>query len=420
MEDLEKVKEFLLEDLPARFVRYARVYTTASLAPKETNGPSSKGQWKLLEMLKSELLELGLKQVELDENGYLYAVVPPTRGIKCEDIGFLAHVDTSPDQSGRFVKPRLIKDYDGSPISYPDNPELELTTANSPQLKNCLGHTIITASGKTLLGADDKAGVAEIMSVAAALMKFKKIPHGKIVLCFTRDEEIGCGVNHINLERLPTYCYTVDGASPNELEDECFTAWGFRAVFKGFTTHPGYAKGKLANALKAAAAFVDGLPPDESPERTGGTKGFIHPMHMDGTTDEMVVSGIIRDFKSANCKRRIAKLEELGRLATEGDPRFSFHLETRLQYQNMKELLKDHPRVTDHALAAIKRSGLTPKRERIRGGTDGSRLTFQGKYTPNLGSGAYMIHSKLEWTSDKTMAKCAEVIVNLAMQWAGH
>ncbi len=302
-----EISEFIASDVLDRYLRYVQVYTTSD--PNSLTNPSTERQFDLLQMLQAELSEMGVKDVTLDKAGFVYANIPGNSSGQA--FGLLAHVDTSPDQPGDGVRPRIIKNWDGSPIKYPDDPELILDLTRSKELEKFKGDSIITASGKTLLGADDKAGVAEIMSAVATFLKFPELKRGPITICFTKDEEIGRGVEGIDLKRLPKFCYTMDGGEPGELEDECFDALKVVVKVKGVGVHPGYAKGKMINAGAVTARFVAALPEAETPERTSGREGFIHLTDISGDHENATAQFILRDFDEAENQRRLKLMEEL-------------------------------------------------------------------------------------------------------------
>lgn len=300
---------FLESEALARFLRYVKVYTTSDETVSTT--PTSQRQFDLGRMLEAELKQLGVKDVVLDEFCYLYATLPPSPGVKGTPFGLVAHSDTSGAVSGENVKPIIHEKYDGSPLSYSDDLNLKLTVEDSSELKDCIGDGIITASGTTLLGADDKAGIAEIMAAVAAFQKFPELKHGEIRICFTPDEEVGMGTAKINLDKLPKYCYTLDGGEPGELEAECFDAWGATITFKGISVHPGYAKNKMINAATVLARFLAALPEYETPEHTELREGFFHITGISGSEEEATAKMIIRDFLVPNNERRMDHLKRL-------------------------------------------------------------------------------------------------------------
>jgi tripeptide aminopeptidase len=400
-----------------RFLRYVQVDTQSNEASADS--PSTPGQLQLLSMLRDELKAIGASDVMMDAYGYVTASVPATDRRDAPTIGFLAHVDTSPEMSGRDVKPIVHRAYDGRDLAFPDDPALALRSAEHPDLSACIGHDIVTASGLTLLGADDKAGVAEIMAAAEHLLSHPEIPHGRVRIAFTPDEEIGRGTKHFDVTAFgATFAYTVDGGARGELEFESFSADSMTVVFHGFNTHPGYAKGKMVNALRAAAAFVSALPHDRlSPESTEHYEGYVHPYVMHGGVEQASVRVLLRDFET----RRLAEHRDLvaraARAAAERVPGVRVEMTLEESYRNMREVLEQHPRGVEAAKEAYRRAGLEPVIKPIRGGTDGSRLSFMGLPTPNLFAGEHNFHSRLEWLSAQDMDKAAEVIVHLAQVW---
>jgi tripeptide aminopeptidase len=400
-----------------RFLRYVIIDTRADEG--SSTCPSTPGQLVLLQLLEAELRALGLTEVDLDSNGYLFATIPSTVTDDVPTIGLLAHVDTSPEMSGTDVKPLVHQAWDGRDIALPDDPSAVLTADDIPELASQIGHDIVTASGKTLLGADDKAGVAAIMAAAEHLIAHPEIPHGRIRIGFTPDEEIGRGPDRFDVARFGAVCaYTLDGGQRGELEFESFSADAMRVTFYGFNTHPGYAKGRMVNAIKAAARFIDRLPHDGlSPETTDGYEGFVHPYQMDASVDRTSVRVLIRDFQTAKLGEKEAMVERLAR-QVEAETGTRVEIEVQTSYRNMKEVLDRQMAIVDRAREAIQRAGLTPIEKPIRGGTDGSRLSFMGLPAPNLFTGEHNFHSRLEWTSRQDLEKAVEVIVHLARVWA--
>jgi tripeptide aminopeptidase len=395
-----------------RFLRYVRIDTRAD--DRSASCPSTPGQLVLQQLLEGELRDIGLTDVELDANGYLMATVPATIEGAIPAIGFVAHVDTSPEMPGLDVTPIVHERWDGRDIVLPDDPSAVLRASEQPDLAAQIGHDIVTASGLTLLGADDKAGVAAIVEAAAQLMARPDIPHGPIRLCFTPDEEIGRGADRFDVVRFGALCaYTLDGGVRGELEFESFSADVMRVTFVGFNTHPGYAKGRMVNAIKAAARFVDRLPADRlSPETTGGYDGFVHPYQVEASVDRTSVRVLLRDFVTAKLREQQALVESIARAAAD-ETGTQVEFEVKEQYRNMREVLDHHPLVVDRAREAIRRAGLTPIEKPIRGGTDGSRLSFMGLPTPNLFAGEHNFHSRLEWTSRQDLEAAVGVIIEL-------
>ena len=373
-----------------------------------------------MDMLADELRALGLTDVIVDEHGYLMATVPSTSPKPlAPTIGFIAHVDTSPEMSGANVTPIVHRQWDGSDIVFPDDASAVLRAADDPALAARIGDDIVTASGTTLLGGDDKAGVAEIMAAVEYLIAHPEIPHGPIRIGFTPDEEIGRGADHFDVARFGAVCaYTVDGGSRGELETESFSADLFTATFIGFNTHPGYAKGRMVNAIRVAADFIASLPRTElTPETTDGHEGFVHPYVVDAAVDRTTVKVLIRDFVTGELGTKRAMLEHLAARAAAAHPGSRVETSVVEQYRNMREILDRHPDVVERARTAMRRAGLEPIEKPIRGGTDGSRLSFMGLPTPNLFAGEHNFHSRLEWVSAQDMDKAVEVIVQLARAW---
>jgi tripeptide aminopeptidase len=400
-----------------RFLRYVQVDTRAD--ESSSSCPSTPGQLTLSAMLADELRAIGLTDVSLDANGYLMATIPATASGAVTIIGLIAHVDTSPEMPGAGVKPLVHRAWDGRDIVLPDDPSAVLRASEQPDLAAQIGHDIVTASGTTLLGADDKAGVAAIVEAAAHLVAHPEIPHGPIRIGFTPDEEIGRGANHFDVARFGArYAYTLDGGNCGELEFESFSADAMRVTFVGFNTHPGYAKGRMVNAVKAAARFIDRLPPDRlSPETTDGYEGYLHPYQVEASVDRTSVRVLLRDFVTAELRAKQRLVEEIAtQVAAETGTRAEF--EVHEQYRNMRDVLDGHPEVVERARDAIRRAGLSPIEKPIRGGTDGSRLSFMGLPTPNLFAGEHNFHSRLEWTSRQDLEKAVAVIVALARVWS--
>jgi len=400
-----------------RFIRYAQIDTQSN--PQSKTHPSTEKQKDLGRVLVQELQEMGITDAAMDEYGYVYATIPSNTTKQVPVICFCAHMDTAPDCSGKGVRPIVHKGYDGGDIVLPDDTSQVISPAAHPYLREKKGEDIITASGTTLLGADDKAGVAVIMEMAQFLLRHPEYRHGKIRLLFTPDEEIGRGVDKLDLQRLgANYGYTLDAGERGTFEDETFSADGVKIAFHGVSAHPGYAMGKMVNALKVAAYFLDSLPKDEwSPETTDGRYGFVHPVRMDGLAEKATVEFIIRDFVTP----RLAAYEEHLRSKVEDAvrafPGARADFEIYEQYRNMKEVLEQHPQVSEYALAAIERAGMEPKKSSARGGTDGSRLSFMGLPCPNIFTGEMAFHGKQEYVSVQDMQKSVETIVRLAQIW---
>ena len=402
-----------------RFLKYV-TYDTQSREGAEVY-PSTPGQLALLGDLVKELLAIGVTDAAIDEHGYVMGTVPATAGLADRPaIGFIAHVDTSPEMSGAGVKPIVHRGYDGRDLVLPDDPTAVLRPADSPYLAQCVGHDIVTASGTTLLGADNKAGVAEIMTAAEYLLAHPEIPHGPIRIGFTPDEEVGQGTKFFDVGRFGAkYAYTMDGGARGEFEFETFSADAMSITFRGFNTHPGFAKGRMVNAIKLAARFIDRLPADRlSPETTDGYDGFVHPYVVQASVDKTMVKVLIRDFVTAGLKEKEGWLESLAREVVLGIPGAAVDIQVEESYRNMREIIDRHPDVVARARDAFRRAGVAIHERAIRGGTDGSKLSFNGLPTPNVFAGEQNFHSRLEWVSVQDMEKAVEVIVQIARVWA--
>lgn len=403
-----------------RFLRYVQVDTTAD--PNSTSFPSSEKQKDLARILAEELKEIGLTDVEMDEWGYVFATIPSNSDNKdLPTICFCSHMDTAPDCSGTNVKPLVHLNYDGSPIVLPDDPTQIITVDKHPYLKEKIGDDLITASGLTLLGADDKAGVAIIMDLAKQLISHPEIKHGKIRILFTPDEEVGRGVEHLDMAKLDAdYGYTLDGGPLGDIEDETFSADAVKVTIHGVSAHPGYAKGKMVNAIKVASEFINALPKDKwSPETTEKREGFVHPMSFEGGLEKATVTFIIRDHMTEKLNENESRLESLVKMITE-QHNVSYDFEITEQYRNMKEVLRSVPFVTDYAMEAMRKAGLEPKLSIIRGGTDGSRLSFMGLPCPNIFTGEMAIHSRHEYVSVQDMEKAVKTLIELVQIWEKH
>ena len=401
-----------------RFLRYVQIDTQSD--PKSTANPSTEKQKNLSRVLVQELLEMGIVDAELDQWGYVYATIPAnTDKTNVPTICFCSHVDTSPDVTGAGVKPIIHRNWDGLDMVLPDDPNQVIRVADHPDLQHQIGNDIITASGTTLLGADNKAGLAEIMDAANYLLTHPNVKHGRIRLLFTPDEEVGRGTEKVDIQKLGAdFGYTIDGEAVGTLEDETFSADAVKITIQGVSTHPGFAKGKLENALKIAADLLTLLPKNAlSPETTEAKEGFVHPTHMEGNQDKAVLEFIIRDFTEAGLHEKETYLQNQLSYVLKNYPGSSAQLLVNEQYRNMKVVLDQHPAVVENALEAIRRAGLVAERRSIRGGTDGSRLSFMGLPCPNIFAGEHAFHSRLEWVSVQDMQKAVEVIVNVARVW---
>jgi tripeptide aminopeptidase len=401
-------------------MHYVQIDTTAD--PNSTSFPSSAKQRNLAQKLHDELVALGLQDVLLDEWSYVFATIPSNVEHALPTICFCSHMDTAPDCSGTNVKPILHRNYTGAPIVLPDDTTQVLTTEQHPYLLQKIGDDLITASGLTLLGADDKAGVAIIMELAAYLMAHPEIPHGPIRILFTPDEEVGRGVEQLDMKKLNAdFGYTLDGGPLGDIEDETFSADAAHLTFHGVSAHPGYARGKMINAIKLAADFVNALPKDSwSPETTAARQGFVHPTSIEGGLEKATVQLIVRDHDTTLLQNYAQRLQDIANQIILAHPGSSFEMQIHEQYRNMKEVLVNYPFVTDYAEEAMKRAGLQPKRSIIRGGTDGSRLSFMGLPCPNIFTGEMAIHSKLEYVSVQDMEKAIDTLVELVQIWEKH
>ena len=404
-------------DVTERFLRYVVIDTQSD--PSSPTCPSTVKQKTLGRLLASELQAIGLTDAHLDEHGYVYATIPANTDKKVPVICFCSHMDTSPDCTGAGVKPQIVKGYRGGDIVLPADPTQVIRAADHPALADQIGHDIITTDGTTLLGADNKAGLAEIMDAARFLIQNPQLKHGTIKILFTPDEEIGRGVDRADLKKLGAdFAYTMDGESAGHIEDETFSADGATITIEGVSTHPGFAKGKMEHAIKIAAAIVDRLPRDTcSPETTEGKQGFLHPIGISGALEKATIGFIVRDFTDEGLREKEALLEAIAKGVMKDYPRSTFRMDVKPQYRNMKQVIDRHPETVDYAIEAIRRAGLTPVRSSIRGGTDGSRLSFMGLPCPNIFAGEHAFHSRLEWVSRQDMEKAAETIVHLAMIW---
>lgn len=400
-----------------RFMRYVQVDTQSD--PNSPSQPSTPKQKDLSRILVTELQAIGITDALLDEHGYVYATIPATTTKDVPVLCYCSHVDTAPDCSGTNVVPILHKAWDGSDIVLPHDNSVVISTREHPYLAERIGDDIITASGHTLLGADDKAGVAIIMDLANYLMQHPEVKHGKIRILFTPDEEIGRGVAAVNMEQLGAhYGYTLDGGERGHLEGETFSANAATVTFNGISAHPGYAKGKMVHAIKVAAAFVDMLPKEEwCPETTEGMQGFVHPVAIEGGLEKATIQFIVRDFDTAQLAVHEARLKAIAEAAVAQFPGASMTFAVKEQYRNMKEILDTCPHVVDYAGEAYQRAGIEPVRMSIRGGTDGSRLSFMGLPCPNLFTGEMGIHSRQEYVSVQDMQKAVEALVHLSQIW---
>jgi len=400
-----------------RFLQYVTIDTQSD--PDSPSQPSTEKQKNLGHLLVKQLLEMGVSDAHLDEYGYVYATIPANTDKKVPVICFCSHMDTSPDCSGEGVKPIVHSNYKGQDLVLPDDKSVVIRMSEHPDLKHQMGYDIITASGTTLLGADNKAGLAAIMDATHILLNNKNLKHGKIRILFTPDEEIGRGVDKVDMKKLGAkFGYTIDGETAGSIENETFSADGAVVTIHGISAHPGFAKGKMENALKIAARIVAKFPDKLSPEHTEGMEGFIHPVHFEGNIEKATIKLILRDFTEAGLKRHGKTLQRIVDSVIKPFPNSRAEVKISEQYRNMGKVLRRHPQVVDNALEALKRAGFpNPIQSSIRGGTDGSRLSFMGLPCPNLFAGEHAFHSKQEWVSVQDMEKAAETMVHLAQVW---
>jgi tripeptide aminopeptidase len=411
-----QVSAAIATDVLDRFLRYVQIYTTSD--ERSSTIPSTPRQLDLLRLLADEARALGL-ETRLDEaRGFTLATLPARPGVTAEPFALYAHVDTSPEQPGEGVRPICHIDWDGGPIRFEDDDELTLDRSDSPELADLLGETIITSSGGTLLGADDKAGVAEILAALAALRQSDDLPHGEIVACFTTDEEIGRGTEGLDLSLLPRYGYTMDGGTAGELEDECFDAWRVDVAVTGVGVHPGTAKGRMVHAGMILARLLSALPEKDVPEHTEDREGFTYLSESRGTVEHASATLIVRDFEADANQARIARIREIAGEVEARFPGCRIELSTSEQYRNMRDILREHPHVIEWAEGAIRDAGLEPIRHPIRGGTDGSLLTQAGHPTPNIFAGGMLAHSRKEWIAHRSLCQATETIIHLARRWA--
>ena len=400
-----------------RFLRYVVIDTQSD--PDSPTCPSTEKQKNLGRVLVAELQAMGIADAHLDAHGYVYATIPANTDKKVPVICFCSHMDTSPDCTGKDVRPQIVTNYRGGDIVLPADPSQVIRAAEHEALAAQIGNDLVTTDGTTLLGADNKAGLAEIMDAAHFLVTNPQVKHGTIRILFTPDEEIGRGVDKVDIKKLGAdFGYTMDGESAGHIEDETFSADGASIIIEGVATHPGFAKGKMEHAIKIAAAIVDRLPKDTcSPETTEGKEGFLHPVAISGALETARIDFIVRDFTEAGLKQKEALLEAIVKDVMKAYPRSSYRMQVKQQYRNMKEVIDRHPEVVANAIEAIKRAGMTPVKTSIRGGTDGSRLSFMGLPCPNIFAGEHAFHSRLEWVSRQDMEKAVQTIVHLAMIW---
>jgi tripeptide aminopeptidase len=401
---------------PERFLRYVTIDTQSDPASPTT--PSTEKQKDLGRVLVEELREMGLTDAELDEHGYVYATLPANTAKAVPVICFCSHMDTSPDCSGTNVKPIVHEAYAGQDLLLPGDPTQVIRAAEHPALLQQLGNDIITADGTTLLGADNKAGVAEIMDAMHFLTQHPEVKHGKVRVLFTPDEEIGRGTDKVDLKKLAAdFAYTIDGETLGHIENETFSADGVTLVINGFPTHPGFAKGKMQHAIKIAAEIISQLPPRQAPETTEKKEPFIHPTSIEGSLEQVTIQFIIRAFDTPTLQQLEAELQALAHKVVSQYDKCSFTFTVKEQYRNFKEVLSRCPEVVDYALEAVKRSGVEPVLSSIRGGTDGSRLSAMGLPCPNIFAGEHAFHSTQDWVSVQDMQKAVQTIANLCSIW---
>ena len=400
-----------------RFLRYTAIDTQSD--PSSETCPSTEKQKNLGRLLVSELLEMGISDAHLDDFGYAYASIPANTEKQVPVICFCSHMDTSPDCSGENVKAIVHQNYQGQDIILPDDSAQIISMNDHPDLKNQIGNDLITASGLTLLGADNKAGIAEIMDAAQFLINHPEIKHGTIKILFTPDEEIGRGVDHVDIKKLGAdFAYTIDGESAGSIENETFSANGVKVIIHGISAHPGFAKNKMESAIKIASAIISLLPKATlAPESSSDLEGFIHPVSISGSVEVAEIEFIIRDFNTESLKSHELVLEQTIQQVIKAYPNSSYEFSVEEQYRNMKSVLDRYPQLTQLGIEAIERTGLKAKLQRIRGGTDGSRLSFMGLPCPNIFAGEHAFHSKQEWVSIQDMQKAVQTLVNLAIIW---
>ncbi|WP_231491191.1 peptidase T [Pedobacter sp. Leaf170] len=406
--------------LENRFIKYAKIDTQSD--PESPTCPSTMKQKHLAIELVNELLEMGIDDAHMDEHGYVYATIPSTTDKIVPVICFCSHMDTSPDCSGEHVMPIIHKNYDGNDIILPDDESVVIKLTEHKDLQHQIGNDIITASGTTLLGADNKAGVAEIMEAAAFFESNKEVKHGVIKILFTPDEEIGRGVDKVDIKKLAAdFGYTVDGETLGSIEDETFSADGATLTINGVSSHPGFAKGKMESAIKILAEIIDKLPKETlTPETTELKEGFVHPVGIKGHVEQAEAQFIIRDFTDEKLEAHATVIKNVAEEVLKNYPNSTYKLAVNAQYRNMKQILDKHPKIVEYGVMAIERAGIKAKKQSIRGGTDGSRLSYMGLPCPNIFAGEHAFHSKQEWVSVQDMEKAVQTIINIACIWEEH
>lgn len=413
--DLHTYRDQLAQDVQERFLRYVKVHTTSDR--HSGTHPSSKRQFDLARILETELKGLGVRDVRVTEHCYVIAHLPASPGVDAPPVAFLAHMDTAPDTSGENVRPRIWEAYDGSTLEIGNG--LVLDPAEYPDLRDFIGETIITTDGSTLLGADDKAGVAEIMSAIRFLSEHPGFRHPEIEIIFTPDEEIGEGVDRLPMDTLHArFAYTMDGGKEGSIESECFSAYKVHIDIEGYVIHPGSARGKMANAVTIAGRMIAAIPQNESPEATDGRFGFYCPVEVSGDYGHAEIDLIIRDFEIEEVERRVEFIKEMVRSMQTAYPRARISMEATKQYLNMRDRIAEYPFMIDILKDAIKMAGVVPTLDPIRGGTDGSRLTEMGLPTPNIFAGGLNFHGPFEWIPVRSMVRAAETIITIVSLWS--
>jgi tripeptide aminopeptidase len=413
----EEIQAFLVEEALSRFLRYVKIWTTSDA--KSNAFPSTSTQLEFGKLLSEEMCSLGFENITHDEFGYVYADLPASRGFEeTQRIGLIAHLDTSSAVIGKNVIPIIHHNYDGGTIKFPKTNDIELTPQDSPLLEKYVGMDIVTSQGDTLLGADDKAGIAEILTACAAWQRHVDLKHGPVTVCFTPDEEIGRGTHKIDKSRLPAVCYTIDGSEMGELEIECFDAWLATIKFHGLNIHPGYAKNKMVNAIRIAARYFSDLPEYETPEHTEDREGFFHLYDLEGNEEEASARVIIRDYNPAITHKRMEFMKSLKQLYEQKYAGLKIELSFLHQYSNMLNFLQNNDEVINKAKKAIEKAGLDLQLHSIRGGTDGARLSEMGIPTPNIFTGGKLFHSRKEFIPTIALQKATEVILYLGDLWA--
>ncbi|TXT62364.1 MAG: Peptidase T [Promethearchaeota archaeon] len=419
MELTSQIKEYILEGVVKRFLKYVQIDSQSD--DNSNSFPSTQEQIQFGKVLVEELKLLGLQNIIHDKYGYIYAQLRASKGYESsQEIGLIAHLDTSPSVNGKDVKPKIHSNYQGGVINFEKNKNLVLSLEDSPALNDYMGEDIITSKGDTLLGADDKAGIAEIMTLCDVLSTFTQLVHGPIVICFFPDEELGKGTEKIDISKLPRICYTVDGSRIGELEFECFDAWKVNIIFKGLNVHPGYAKGLMINSIHIAAQFISDLPEFETPRNTEGREGFYHLISLKGTPEKSKATLLLRDFEEEKNSERFKYLEILKTLYERKYEGLKIEIDVEHQYENMKKYLESDSKVIKIAKEAIQKAGLDPIIHSIRGGTDGAHLSKKGIPTPNLFTGGMLFHSKKEYIPKIALQKATEVLLYLSLLWKKH